>query len=195
MGIIFLQLVSLFRYFDSIFVHLLIQDSIGLYRIVVTYFFLNLCKRKAESYFLSFILGQNMIIHLRRAHDHDPVLDRERVHVVEQDVVGHGQERGLAAQRGVLVEDHLQQVRRQDGRPAAPAQAHAAAASAAGAGVGGEVGGGGREVELLVVLRRGNVLLIYRRLTFGSNFHLSYLKSLCLFTGGNVRSESMLTCP
>ncbi len=53
MGIIFLQLVSVFRYFDSIFVHLLIQiqDSIGLYRIVVTYFFLNLCKRKAESYF------------------------------------------------------------------------------------------------------------------------------------------------
>ena len=40
-------------------------------------------------------------------HHHNLVLDGKRIHVVQKDVVGLRQKCWLAAQRGVLVQDHL----------------------------------------------------------------------------------------
>ena len=45
---------------------------------------------------------------LRRTHDDNAVLDGEGVHVVDHHVVGGGQERWLACERSILVQNDLE---------------------------------------------------------------------------------------
>lgn len=53
-----------------------------------------------------------------RAQSHDLVLNGQGVHVINHNVVRNGEQRGLAVQGRVLVEDHVTQLGRKDGRAA-----------------------------------------------------------------------------